>query len=182
MNWSVAGIVAAQAFELAQPFVHPQRELNECVPRDGVLEGPTVEHIVEHRVHELVVDDMAEELVIALKGHNNPIFEELGDAPDPLRQELPDDVGLLELHVGVVHDEGDAPGQPMSQGLLDGLQRTFPNNSGEARQVFAVLGEVDIQMARLDVLPAEAFVLHFVLPELRCRWQHSREGKRHDSV
>ena len=150
---------------LGQPLVQPERKYELNPVGDDALGRTAVDQIVDHGVDELMVYHMAELFVGPLEGDGYPVLEQFGDAADPLRHVGGGNIGLLEIVMRIVDDDGDTfvefPVQVaghLSIRLLDDFR-------GKLRQRLAVCVEVDIEMRRLKELPVKIPVLDFVLTE-----------------
>ncbi len=158
--------VPFQRFVLRKPFVEPEGELERNVIRNNRLNGSAVKHVVDDGMRQLVVDHVTELGILPLEGEDDAVLEKLCAPADPLFQVFADDIRLLKIVVRIVHDDGDAVHELVTERLAERGVGGFGGSCGEFRQVLSPVGEVDIEMVRLYVGPVESRVLHLVLPEL----------------
>lgn len=111
--------IPSQSLVFGEALVEPQRQLQGDVIGDNGLDRAAIEHVIDDGVHEFVVDHMTEFLVIALKREYNPVLEELRDSSDPFLKVLADDIGLLEIIVGVVHNDRNSIDELVPERLAD---------------------------------------------------------------
>ena len=113
------------------------------------------------------MDDVAELAVVAFEGEDDAVFEQFGDAADSFIEVLGDDIGLLEVVVRIIHDDGDALRDLIAERGADGGVGRFGPIGGEGGKVFAARTVIDVEVVGLDVVPVEVMVDHLVLAEVR---------------
>ena len=158
--------VPFQRLVFRQPFVEPDRKLEGDVVADDRLDAAAVKHVVEHGMHELVMDHVAEFLVVSFIRDNDPVLEKLCDAADAFFHVFADDIRLLEGIVRIVHDNGDTVDELVLEQLAYLHIRRLGGVRRKLRQRIAVVGEIHVEMIGLNIGPVEFCVLDLVLPEL----------------
>ena len=93
---------------LGQSFVHPQRQGYGCATRQKSLNTAAVEHVIDHGMHQFVMQYVTEHVVVAFERHHHAVLEQFRNAADAFFEILIDDVRLLELIVRIVDNHCDA--------------------------------------------------------------------------
>ncbi len=166
---------------LRQSLVEPERKLERDVVGDDRLDRAAVEHVVDHRMNQLVVDHVTELPVVSFEGENHPVLEQLGDASNTLFEVFLDHIGLLEGVVGIVDNDRDTVENLIPEQSADRHIRRFRRRRREFGQRLSPLGEIDVEVVRLDVGPVELRVLDLVLAEsgvLSGRRRSRQQGDR----
>jgi hypothetical protein len=118
-----------------------------------------------------MIDNVPEPFIGAFEGNDHPILEEFGESPNGFLNELKCDISLLKIIVGVVENEGHAPGEVMVQVFLELVIGILRNLSRELRQFLLSLIVVDGEMGCLNVFPFKTLVLDFILAKFLRREQ-----------
>jgi len=135
------------------------REPTPPLPRDVVLKG----------VHQLVAEHMIRLREGPREGHHDPPLQGFGDAARALADVALDRVGLLEVGVARVHDEGLHAAQLVPQRRRVPGVPALRHPRDERRGGGLLRIEVDLEMLGAEQLEAERFVPNLVPPEVLCR-------------
>src|SRR5580765_6915502 len=116
-------------------------------------------------MHQLVAHRVAKLGQVATERERHPALEKIGDAEQAFRRSKWKNVGLFEIAVGRINNEGDAAGHLVAEleaknfvALLGVLQR--------GRRKLGFFGiEVQIDVRTLQDLPVELAVLDLVLAQ-----------------
>ncbi len=82
---------------LCQPLVHPERDGDLNPVLHHALRRPAINHIVDHRMHQFMVDNVAKLFIGTFEGDNNPVLEEFCHTANSFGHILVGYVGLLEI-------------------------------------------------------------------------------------
>ena len=162
---------------LCQSFDEPQRQRldaaagaaasrSRAVRRDVVLEG----------MHKLVAENMVGLGQRAGERQHDAALHPLGDAARSLADHAADDVGLLEVRVRRIENEGLAR---LHLVLEDARQARIPalSHPADARGAFAlVFVEINIEVVGLQHFELEIFVLDLVPSEVLRLSGHGGSG------
>src|SRR5690606_39070756 len=112
-------------------------------------------------VLELLVDDP----VAFLEGEYDPVLEDFGESADALVERQPYHIGLHELGVGIVENDGNTGAHLVAHDSGNVLVHVLHVPGGERGDEIAALGEIDVEMRSPEVGPFELVVLNLVLAE-----------------
>ena len=167
---------------LRHSFHEPERRIDVHVGLDAGAHAAATEHVVLELVHHFVADHVVQLFVGARERQHHAVLEELGEAARLLADVARGGVGLLE--VGLRRVEND--GLPALELVMQHPRQPGVPALGDARPVECrcPLGRivVDFEVFGLDDVEVEVLVLHFVLPEV-LRYQRRRaeqRERRHD--
>ena len=124
-------------------------------------------------VHQLMLDHLAELIEVAVAGDDHPAFEKFEKSSDPFRDMPGSDVGLLEVKVGAVEDQGNPAGDGEIEFAFQIGITLFREVGPPLGQVFHLRVVIDIEMLGFQYLPFEIGILNLVAPEvkpLRRQW------------
>ncbi len=175
--------IPAEGGVLTDALVEPEGEDERRTAGEEGLDGPAVEHVVDDRMDKFMVNDVAELAVAPLERNHHAVLEELGDTADALLQVLPDHVRLLEIVVGIVHDNRNPVRDLVPEEMTDGNVRAFRGFGGKHGQVIPPLRVVDVKVIALNELPGEPLILNLVLAEdgvLRFRDRRTERDQQQD--
>ncbi len=149
---------------LGHPLHEPERNL--LIERVQ-LPGQAARHHIElERVDELVGEHVLEVGVRAREGQDDAFLRELGDAARALRDEPGQSVGLLELRMGRVEDDGLPILELVAEDTAEARVRTLGHPRGVQRRCPLAGIVVDVEMRAANDLEVEDLVLDLVATEL----------------
>ena len=117
-------------------------------------------------MHQLVPDRMPEFGVAAAKRQCDATLQKLGHTQQAFRRNERQDVGLLEIAVGRVDDQRDAPGDGVVEAPLERVVALLRVCQRDAAQLFFFRIVVEIHVLAAQHAPIETAVLNLVLPEV----------------
>jgi hypothetical protein len=116
---------------------------------------------------KLVMNNMAEFLIIALERNKRSVLKKLSYAAYAFGQIFIENIILLELVVRIKNYKGYSVGNMVIKISGQRCKRRFGNGCGKFPYVLAPLVEINVKVFRLDEFPLKLFVLNFILAELR---------------
>ncbi len=117
-------------------------------------------------VHQLVADGVAELHVVAGERQRHAALQEIGDAEQALGRHEGQHVGLLEVGVRRVDDQGNAAVDGVRETPLQDAVTVLGVCEGDARQLFLFGIVVEVDVLAPQHMPVEIAVLNLVLPEV----------------
>ena len=144
--------------------------VNKCSKLRGLVRdhgrGIVPEEHVEHDgVDHFMLDDVVEVRVASFERKHDAVLEDFRETADAFMERQADDVGLLELGMGIVQDDRNPGAQLVPHRGGNALVHDFHIARGEAGDQIGALGKVDVEMFSAVIRPFELVVLHLVLPE-----------------
>ena len=152
---------------LGEALVKPERDRHRAGLPERGAHGAAVEEVVQHGVHQLVVDDLPESAPVAGEGHRDAVLEQLRHAADALgvHRQL-HGVGDGEVVVALKNQKRN-PVRDLGADERAHLRvRLLGRVGGDLREVGAAgLVEVHVDVPALEHLPVVALVLDAVFAE-----------------
>jgi len=122
--------------------------------------------------------------VAAAKRQRDATLQELGYAQQAFRRNERQDVSLLEIAVGRVDDQRDAPGDGVVEAPLERVVALLRVCQRDAAQLFFLRIVVEIHVFTAQHTPIETAVLNLVLCEvavLRGEWANKPDRQSNDT-
>ena len=167
---------------LRHAFHEPQGRVDVHVGLDAGADATPAEHVVLELVHHFVADDVLQLFVRARERQHHAVLEELGEAARLLAHVPRGGVGLLEVGLRCVENDGLAALELMVQHPRQ--PGVPPLGDARAVQCRRPLGRIviDFEVLGLDDVEVEGLVLHLVLPEVlrHERRRAEQRERRHD--
>jgi hypothetical protein len=113
--------------------------------------------------------------------NDDTTLEEFEEPPNPLRNETPGGICLLEMKVGAIEDEGDPIVQRVVELHFEKLVGFLSEECSPFCKSFHLWVVIDIKMFSLKDVPLKISVLHFVTTEIEelcvalCCWENKKK-------
>jgi hypothetical protein len=121
---------------------------------------------VHKDMDKLVADDMAELRHGAVCRNDNPSLQEFEESADPLGDESACRVGLLEMEMGAVEDEGDASPEGMVELDFKVTEGLFGEGCASLGEILHLRVVIDVEMCGLQDMPGKIRVLDLISTEI----------------
>ena len=156
--------VLARREEFGEPLGVPQRHRGVVQARVA-REYLGLEAQLED-VDQLVAQRVAKIGVAARERQRDAALQELGDAEQSLGRHERQDVGLLEVGMRGVDDQGNAAAHRVVETPRQHAVALLGVSQRHAAELFLLRVEVEIHVVAAQHAPVESAVLHLVLPEV----------------
>ena len=173
------GVDGADREVLRHPLHEPERRVDADDRPDAGAGAAVTEHVVLELVHHLVLHHVLELGVGAREWQHHAVLEELRDAARRFADLASDGVGLLEVGLGGVEDDGLAALELVVQHARQPGVGPLRYARGVERGGALLVVEIHLEVFGLDDLEVEGPVLDLVLPEvLRRERRRAAQRKR----
>src|SRR5687767_957705 len=132
---------------------------------------------LEH-VHELMAKRVAKLRIAAAEWQRDPALEKLSDAKNALGRDEREDVRLLEVDVGCVHDEGNALTHFVAETASKRVVALLGVHQGRAGDALFFGIEEHVHVLSREHVPIEATILDLVLAEAADLGVHGRSAEQ----